>query len=173
MRARQLALTRKLIINLIKMKEEKEALLQLGLRVIFIDKDFKQSSSIDFRNADIERYQKMDYALFERIWNQLWNNCVGGILGRYPKGWKSYKAYAKAFEMIMKTKVKENENRKKKGLPLMSKKEWRKGIPLFKSTLKDSDIRVIVVGKDCQARVFNAKDLNSKTFQKIINDLKI
>ena len=49
------------------MKEEKEALLQLGLRVIFIDKDFKQSSSIDFRNADIERYQKMDYALFERI----------------------------------------------------------------------------------------------------------
>jgi hypothetical protein len=155
------------------MKKKIEAPLQLAMRIIFADKDFKYSSSIDFRMPDIERFQEMKKDLFERIWSQQWNNGVGGILGNFPKGWRSYDAYAKAFEMVMKAKIKENENRKKRGVPLMGKREWRKGIPMFKSIFKPEDVRIIVVGQNCWTRLFNAKNLTSKVFQKIINDYKI
>lgn len=155
------------------MKKEIKAPLQLVLRIVFVDKFFVKSWSMDYRPEDIARYQKMDKKLFEPIWGQLWNRAVGAILAEYPKGWRSYEAYAKAFEMVMKAKTKENEKLRKKGLPMMSKKEWNKGIPKFDSTLKPEDIRIIVVGQNCWTRLFDAKNLNAKTFTKIINDYKI
>ncbi len=153
------------------MKKEIQAPLQL--RVIFVDKFFNKSWAIDYRPSDVERYQKMDKKLFVNIWTSIWNRAIGAILAEYPEGWKSYKAYAKKFEKVMKSKMKEAEKRKKKGLPHLGKKAWNKDIPVFKSKLKPEDIRVIVVGQNCWVRIFDAKNLTSETFKKIIKDYKI
>jgi hypothetical protein len=154
-------------------KDKKEEPLQLGLKVIFIDKDFKYSWAIEYRASDIERYQKMKTKLFERIWAQIMENGITGVLKNFPKNWKSYEQYSKKFQQVMNAKVKENEKRAKQGKKLMSKKEWNKGIPIFLPRIKPDDVRAIVIGKNCWVRVFVAANLTTKVFQKIINDYKI
>jgi hypothetical protein len=147
--------------------------LQIDLKVVFIDKNFKYSWAVEFRPPDIERHRKMKPRLFQAIWEQYLENGITGVLKNFPDGWKSYDQYAKKFEKVINDKTKENERRMKKGKDMMSKREWQKGIPVFKSKLKPEDVRAIVIGKNCWIRVFSAKDLNYKTFQKIIKSYKI
>ena len=154
-------------------KEIVQAPLQEEIKVVFIDKDFKYSWAIGFRVSDIERYQKMKTKLFDRIWGQISENGITGILKNAPKNWKSYEAYSKKFQKVMMSKIEENEKRAKKGKTKMTKKEWAKGIPTFESKLKSEDIRAIVIGKNCWVRVFVATNLTTKIFQKIINEYKI
>lgn len=156
-----------------KTKKKEEPLQKVALKVIFIDKDFKHSWAMDFRKPDVERYQKMDAEYFKRIWEQYSGNGITAVLKNAPKNWKSHEAYAKKFEKVMTAKTKENEKRMKKGKGQMPKKEWRKGIPVFKSTLKATDVRAIVVGENCWTRVFTVEALTAKAFQKIINDYEL
>jgi len=155
------------------MKKTKEEPLQIEVRTIFVDKDFNVSSSMDFRKADIEKFKKMDIKLFESIWEQQKMNGIAGVLRQFPKNWKSYDQYAKKFEKIMMAKSKEWDRRIKKKKKQMTKAEWKKGIPVFQSSLKEVDVRTIIVGGRCWTRLFIAKDLTFKIFQKIINDYKI
>jgi len=115
----------------------------------------------------------MKFDLFERIFDNYLGNGISGVLRQFPKNWKSYNQYVKRFEKVMKGKVKEQEKRKKKGKKPMTKAEWRKGVPVFKSLLKESDVRIVVVGNKCWTRLFVAKNLTTKIFQKIIKDYKI
>jgi hypothetical protein len=144
----------------------------LGLKLIFVDKDFKYSWAMDFRASDIERYQKMDKEFFKRIFDQYLGNGITGILKLAPKNWKSYQKYEKVFIKVMTAKTKDNEKRVKQGKKLMSKKEWKKGIPVFQSKLSPDDIRIILVGKNCSARLFVLKNLTDKVFKKIIDTYK-
>jgi len=93
-------------------------------------------------------------------WEKLKEIPVEALKRSFPKNFKSYEEYIKAVRRFWFKEAKKYKN--------LSKKEFRKKIPEFKSSLKEKDIRVIFIGKKEFSRFLLFEECDYKELKKTI-----
>jgi hypothetical protein len=138
------------------------------LLIIFLDKGFTKTTSMNFKKDDILKLQELEPQRRKEYWMTYANKLAGEILRQFPKNFKSWEAFTKVIEKYFKRAEKLAKKNDK-----MNMEDVMKNAPVFESTMDVKDIRIIFARKNFQINIANNPEDAIKKFMLIINEIKV
>jgi len=146
---------------------------QTELLIIFTDKDFRFAWTLEWGIEALRAKASAKSDFLKRVWEQTKINAYARLAEKFPKNWKKFSDYENAHKKWFFGKLKEKNQRIKKGEKPMTEKEFFKGMPRFISKIKPKDVKVIFVARDCKTWLQNFEEATYKKFESIIKRYKV